>query len=244
MLTSVMSGLRNVRRYPELEGRRVLITGMTTSRGLDVARGLAEAGCRLIVQIEAAADAESAALLEVLSHTAAELRATQEPLDTDAAVVRFAQGAAQAYGGLDVVVNLIPLNPDAVDPSATPEDIEAMVADALSTACLVTRVAANRMSLTWSEGLILNVALARPAETPSQAAILHCVRASLAAMTRVEAAAWAGKGLRINAIGPPAGADAAAEPDVAALALHLASEQGKSLSGLVFDADGVANRRC
>ncbi len=255
ILTSVTSGLRNVRLYPELEGRRVLITGMTATQGLDVARGFAESGCRLVVQIEAEPDAcaESAALLEVLSHTAAELRATQEALNTDAAVVRFAQGAAQAYGGLDVVVNLIPLKPGAIDADTSVDDIEAMVSDALRTACLVTKVAANRMSLTWTDGLILNVALAQSPRTRSQAAVLDIVRAALSAMTRVEAVKWAGNGLRINAIGPAAydPSSAAAcdfalsnEPDIAALALHLASERGKSLSGLVFDAEGVAARRC
>jgi 3-oxoacyl-[acyl-carrier protein] reductase len=63
-------------------------------------------------------------------------------------------------------------------------------------------------------------------------------------MTAKEARAWASQGIRVNAVGPcvlgSAGAALSNEPDVATLALHLASRKGRSLSGHVFDADGMA----
>ncbi len=53
--------------------------------------------------------------------------------------------------------------------------------------------------------------------------------------------------MRINAVAPrvatgaaSAGACLTSEPDIAALALHLASKKGRNLSGHVFDAEGVA----
>ncbi len=255
MLTSVLSGIRNVRLYPELEGQRVLITGLTTRQGVDVARGFAEAGCRLVVQVDGTSEteAESSALLEVLSYTAVELRATQGTLGSAQEAVRFAQGAAQAYGGLDVVINLIQLDAVTLAADATIEDIEGIVSDVLRTACLITKVAANRMSLTWTEGLILNVVLSPAAQSPTETALHRFVGGTLATMTRVEASNSADKGIRINAIGPR-GVDESAgrttcsnlsrEPDIAALALHLASKRGATLSGHLFDATGVATRRC
>ena len=93
MLTSVVSGIRNVRQYPELEGTRVLITGISTDVGVDIARGFAEAGSRMVLQMvpgtdEDAAD-KSAALLQILSNTATEIRANEQPLTTADQIVRF-----------------------------------------------------------------------------------------------------------------------------------------------------------
>lgn len=260
MLTSVVTGIRNVRQYPELQGARVLVTGISAASGFDIARGFAEAGARLVVHSLPATgpDAEetTTALLQVLANTATEIRASEQPLDTADTTVRFAQGAAQAFGGLDAVVNVVVPKRGRIGAAATVDEIEDAVSDCLQQACLVTRIVANRMSLTWTEGLILNAVLAPTPLTRAEAAFNSILRQALATMTRVEAGTWAQKGIRINAVGPRAnagsfghaGADQgkglASEADVAALALHLASKRGQSLSGHVFDAAGVAERRC
>jgi 3-oxoacyl-[acyl-carrier protein] reductase len=261
MLTSVVAGIRNVRQYPELQGARVLITGISTDAGVDIARGFAEVGSRLVLQMTPGAEPDSeqksAALLQVLANTATEIRATEQPITDGDAIVRFAQGAAQAYGGLDAVVNVIVPLAGRLTHSATVDDIEDAVLDTLRSACLVSRIAANRMSLTWTEGLILNAVLTPKARTKADAAFNSILGEALATMTQVEAGNWAAKGVRINAIGPRAASDLtgdcgkrrgasclSGEADIAALALHLASKRGKSLSGHVFDAEGVATRRC
>ena len=261
MLTSVVSGIRNVRQYPELERARVLITGISTDVGVDIARGFAEAGARIILQMQSSAASDGAetatALLQHLANTASEIRATQEQLTSSDITVRFAQGASTAYGGLDAVINVIAPPTGILSSSATIDDIEVAVSDALRSACLITKIAANRMSLTWTEGLILNVVMAPVARTKADAAFASILGQALATMTRVEAGNWAPKGIRINAIGPRSGngmnaslqnksecKGLSSEADIAALALHLASKRGKSLSGHVFDAEGVATRRC
>ena len=63
------------------------------------------------------------------------------------------------------------------------------------------------------------------------------------------ATGYAQRGIRVNAVGPSstvagAGAALASEPDIAALALYLASRPGRTLTGQVFDAAGVARRGC
>jgi NAD(P)-dependent dehydrogenase (short-subunit alcohol dehydrogenase family) len=261
MLTSVAPSIRHVRRYPELEGARVLVTGVSATTGVDIARAFAEVGSRLVVQIAPARcddeAATTAALLQVLANTATEVRASEQPLDDADAIVKFAQGAAQAYGGLDAVINIITPPTAAFSSTASVDDIEDAVSASLRTACLVTRIAANRMGLTWTEGLILNAVLGPAPRTRAEAAGNSMLGLALATMTRVEAGTWAAKGLRINAIGPrgnlAATGDCAGrtgapclscEADIAALALHLASRRGQSLSGHVFDAEGVATRRC
>ena len=262
MLTSVVSGIRNVRQYRELENARVLVTGVTAETGIDIARAFAEVGGRLVVQMAPGGDVggqeRNAAVLQMLAGSAAEIRATEQVLGDSDAAVRLAQGAAQAYGGLDAVVNIIVPDLSRIRRSMSVDEIEDAVSDALRAACLVTRIAANRMSLTWTEGLILNAVLAPAARNEAEEVFLSILAQALAAMTRVEAGTWAAKGIRVNAVGPRDGLGSGTvagrrrdgscgltgEADIAALALHLASKRGQSLSGHVFDAEGVAGRRC
>jgi NAD(P)-dependent dehydrogenase (short-subunit alcohol dehydrogenase family) len=83
--------------------------------------------------------------------------------------------------------------------------------------------------------------LTPPTKGPAQA--FACVaKAALAAMTRTQAEEWAGKAIRFNAIAPQsadprAEPSLAGEPEVAMLALFLASGRGKALSGQVFEAE-------
>jgi NAD(P)-dependent dehydrogenase (short-subunit alcohol dehydrogenase family) len=96
------------------------------------------------------------------------------------------------------------------------------------------------MSLTWTQGLILNVATlaGRPARAGRAFATL--AKSTLVDMTRAQAEEWAGRGIRFNAIAPETAMASpprlTGEADVASLALYLASEQGKTLSGCVFEA--------
>jgi len=244
MLTSVVEARRGVLGgfiYPELEGKRVLITGLTATAGVDVARAFADHGCRLIVQIPEPSP-ETDALLEVLAGGAEEVKASHASVTTPEEAVRFTQGAVMAFGGLDIVVNLIPLDRSDLDAGASVADIEDLIARRLQGALQATRVAANRMGLTWSNGVILNVLAAQAPNGGAEAAMIGIARGVLAAMTRQEALYWERDGVRINAIAPPSGlsgAPVASEGEVAsgvaALALYLAAGRGSELSGLVLD---------
>ena len=144
-----------------------------------------------------------------------------------------------------MVVNLVPLARAAPPADATTADIERIVADRLTVPCLLSKVAANRMNMVLTEGLILNVASAgaRPRQGPAQA-FASVLKSAMTAMTRTQAEEWAGKAIRFNAIAPqtvqvPAQRGLAGEAQVAALALYLASGRGKALSGHVFEAEAA-----
>ena len=102
------------------------------------------------------------------------------------------------------------------------------------------------MRMTLTEGLILNIVVLEGPVAGQSAIIAAMMRATLAAMTRTEAQTWAGNGIRINAIGPrvslpgeKAPVALASEPEIAAIALYLASNRARGLSGHVFQAEGV-----
>lgn len=241
MLMSVMEGARTALRFPELAGKRVLITGLTGACGVDVVRAFADHKARLVLQFDEAS-AETQAIAEIAAPAALDIQAFGPVDRTQDDVVQFARAAVQAYGGLDAVINLVPLSLSHLDGSATPAEIERIVGARLLLPHLIAKVVANRMGLLWTEGLILNVAmLPKPVQGPLLA--LACViKAALTALTRAQAEEWAAQGVRCNAIAPqtalmPGEPCLAGEPDIAALALYLASGRGKGLSGHVFEAE-------
>ena len=235
----------------ELHGARVLITGLDASTGVDLARAFADLKTRLVVHTTDLSP-EITALMALLSQSASEIKLYTNAISSAQAAVQFAQTAAQAYGGLDAVINLATISSADMRGIASERDVEDLVSAKLSPLAHITHVAANRMCVVMSEGLILNVLTMPHAQSGRETAVAAIARTALAAMTHKEAHTWADKAVRINAIGPRvvAGGNAASgacltnEPDIAALALYLASRRGKTLSGHVFDSEGVAARNC
>lgn len=226
----------------ELSGARVLLTGLSNAQGVDIARAFAEVKCRLVVQTGDLTP-EVTELVALLSQNASEFKLYTNAIDKAESAVRFAQAAQQAFGGLDAVINLQNITAAEMRTIGEDHEVERLMASKLVPLTHITRVAANRMRVILSEGLILNVLeMPRPANA-REAAIAGYARTALAAMTKGEASQWADQAVRINAIGPRTHAEAgtgaclASEPDIAALAIYLASRRGRTLSGHVFDCD-------
>ena len=238
MLSSTLEGLELDLDYPDLVGRRVLVTGVSSAVGVEVARLLAEHRVRLVMQ--ASVDTPQVHVLgKIVSRSAMDVRMFTGALPTPDAILKFARLAAQSFGGLDGVINITELR-EPVDGSAA--SINDAMADMLSLPCLVSRVVANRMRTAMIEGTILNVVAAPASASMRTRTVAGIARSALAALTRGEAATWSSHGIRINAIAPSTdilgsrgGACISGTPDVATLALHLASARGGNLSGLVFE---------
>jgi 3-oxoacyl-[acyl-carrier protein] reductase len=248
MLMTVIGKGPSASNYGELAGIRVLINGLSPTCGVDIARAFADHRGRLVLHSHKPAS-ECDVLAAVLAESAAEVEHfTGAYLDAESAI-KFAQTAARTFGGLDAVINLIPITSRELRSANGLEEIEDMVARKLSLPLQISRVIANRMRVLMTEGLVLNVMTVEQPRNSAEAALAGIARSALAAMTRGEATLQAAHGIRVNAIGPSGtspddGAYLASEPDIAALALYLASKKGKSLSGHIFDAQGVAARRC
>jgi len=244
MVMGVVEHRVDTAQQADLAGSRVLITGLGSRHGVEIARAFAEQGCRLGLQSpEMNGDRE--VVLELLAADAEEVHLSEAAITSDSAALKLAQWAAGACGGLDVVINLARLDDAGLAPDAGELDIEDRITATLGAPFRITQVIANRMQLTWKEGLILNVVTQGPAETRAASHLGRIARAALAALTRQEAARWAGSSVRVNAV-VPAGepgcmpgafeAGLASENEIAELALRLASGQGRDVSGLTFDA--------
>ena len=233
----------------ELQGARVLLTGLSTSTGVDVARAFADLKARLVVHTTDLSP-EMTALVALMSQSASEIKLYTDSITSADASVRFAQTAAQAYGGLDAVINIQTITAAEMIGVSSEAAVDRLVSAKLTPLAHLTSVTANRMRVVLSEGLILNVLTMPHPENGRETAIAGITRTALAAMTKAEAQTWAQHGIRINGVGPRVmmagaftdGACLTNEPDVAALAIYLASKRGRGLSGHVFDCDGVAAR--
>jgi 3-oxoacyl-[acyl-carrier protein] reductase len=241
MLMSVIEGACSAPAYPELAGKRVLITGLSSSCGVDIARAFADHKARLILQFDEMSE-RTQAIAEIVAPTALDIKAFGPVACQADAVAQLARAVMQAFGGLDAVINLVPLAPAELGTAASVDEIERRIAARLLLPCLIGKIAANRMALSYIEGLILNVAILTPPMKGPAQAFASVAKAALSAMTRIQAEEWAGKAIRFNAIAPEtahasAEPSLAGEPEVAALALYLASGRGKALSGHVFEAE-------
>lgn len=224
---------------PAMVGKRVLVTGVTSQNGVDIARSYVEAGARVILQCDETSPAMQA-MAELLAPQAAELSVHAVSLRTSGEIVAFARAAAAEFGGLDMVVNIVDLDAGMPPSGADFTAVEAAVSDVLLKSCLVARVAANRMRLTMTDGVVLTVATFSDNANASQLAFAQVARSTLVSMTRREAEAWADQGIRFYAVAPDVSGlgerrMAATETDVAQLALFLAAGKGASLSGVTLE---------
>jgi len=249
MLMSVaeraISGLTTMPVYPELAGSRVLITGVSRRTGVDLASAFADHKTRLIVNF--ADDCpEMQALAELMTLQAMDLRIFHDDLAKAEEVTRFIQTAARIYGGLDAVINFLHLPAGEIAANADYCDVEKHVAAKLLAPCLISRIAANRMALIWSQGVVLNIVTMDDAGSNADIAIAGVTKAALSTMTRKQALEWSDQAVRINAVIPEvltqsksSGDSLSSQTDIAALALYLASSRGAKLTGHVFDADST-----
>lgn len=250
MYMSVIAREAGAETYPELAGARIALSGISTVQGVDLARSFADRKASLMVQTDERTP-EMVELVALLASSANNLTLIDVPFSKSSSPTRFAQRAAEQLGGLDAVINLVSVTRTELAAVSSLDEIEDLIVAKLGPVREITEVAANRMALTWSEGTILNAVLAPAPQTDREAAILGMLRQALAAMTADLARRWSGEVVRVNAVGPKAttldkmsGACLTSEPDIAALALYLASRKGRTLTGHVFDAEGVARRGC
>lgn len=222
-----------------LVGKRVLITGVTSRAGTAIAGRFVDEGCRVILQCDEASPITQA-LAETLAPVAAELSVHAVIAGSAEDALTFARAAVAEFGGLDIVVNIVELDGYEQATGADYQAVESAVSEVLLKTCLVSRVAANRMRLMWTEGVILTVATLSAGATQHERAFAQVVRSTLVAMTRAEAEAWAEQGIRFNAVAPDVlnvvtQPNSGSEGDVAQLAVYLAAGHGRALSGQTFD---------
>lgn len=244
-----------------LDGKRALITGATKGIGADIARTFAAAGAKLILSGRDRADlrsAESALTGEFgsqIATAATDLAGYDAPLT-------LAHRAADAFGGLDILVNSAGISHPEPAIDTDPDKFDATIAINLRAPALLAAAVGKVMVDQGTGGSIVTVASAA-ALAPLPDHYAYCAsKAGLVMATKVLARELGQYGIRANSVCPTVvltemgqrvwGEESKAAPmlariplgrfavprEVSDTVLWLASDAASMISGVDIPVDG------
>ncbi len=240
-----------------LAGRKAFVTGAAQGLGAAIARGLAEAGARVVLTDVDAAVAAVAAGLRDAGH---DCIALQLDVRDEAAFQRCFDTAVQRFGGIDVMVNnaaLTPCTPLWDIPAGEWDDVMAVNLRGCFFGCRI----AGRHMRERGAGCIVNLASIAGQQASAATGVHYAAsKAGMLALTRSFAQALAPHGVTVNALAPAAvkspvldamdplqqQAVAAGIPigrfgspqEVAAAVVYLASPASAFMTGATLDLNG------
>jgi len=180
-----------------LKGKTALVTGSTSGIGLGIAKSLAGAGARIVLNGFGDAEgpkAEIAALGVEVAYHGADM---SKPAEIEA-MVQFAQAK---FGSLDILVNNAGIQHVAPIEDFPPEKWDAILAINLSSAFHAIRLAMPAMKkANW--GRILNVASVHGLVASAQKVAYVAAKHGLVGLTKTVALETAQTGITCNAICP------------------------------------------
>jgi gluconate 5-dehydrogenase len=182
-----------------LAGRKALVTGASRGIGQALAIGLARAGADVAV---AARDLHTLKRAEE-AVTEAGRKSLAIAIDVrDVSAVRWGvEDAAESLGGLDILVNNAGVE-QVCDSLEIDEPLWDRIVDTNLKGAFFCAQAAARLMAATRGGAILNVCSLTSEVGVPTAVPYGASKSGLLGITRALAAEWAGRGIRVNGIGP------------------------------------------
>ena len=245
--------------YPELKGKRVLVSGSGTGIGRGLALAFAQAGADVAVHYShsAAGAAQVVAACQALG-----VRAAAFPADftSVAAVQDLARAAIGFLGGIDVLVNNAGITMNRAFTEVREVEFDTLYAVNIRALFFLTQAAVRDM-LPRGRGCVINISSVHAFEGMPEHSVYAGTKGAIVTFTRQLAVELAPQGVRVNAIAPGAvevenfrRSDPQFDPaavgrtipagfigqpaDVGAVALFLASDAARYVVGQTWIVDG------
>jgi NAD(P)-dependent dehydrogenase (short-subunit alcohol dehydrogenase family) len=179
-----------------LEGKTAIVTGSTKGIGLGIARAFVREGAQVVVNSRSAEDCA-----KVGRELGPAVTAVPADLSRSDEIRRLAAEAVAALGRVDILVNNAG-QPRVAPSESLPEADYRYTLDLNLNGCFVLTQEVVRGMLSAGSGSIIHVS-SMNGSVPFPQRLAYCVsKAGLNMMTKVMAAEWAARGVRVNAIAP------------------------------------------
>ena len=241
-----------------LSGKSAIVTGSASGIGREIALTLAADGASVTVADRNLEGAEAVARQIIESGGAA--RAAQVDVTNSGQVDAAVEGAAAAYGSVDILVNVAGFGFNSPIVDMREEDWDLVLGVNLKGQFLCARAAARRMIRQGNGGRIVNIA-STAANNARYAGGAYCAaKAGVVQLTKVLALELGEYGITVNAVGPgftetPATVESSDEyrtnflaqvpagrsgrtSDIANAVLFLASPSAEYVNGQAIYVDG------
>lgn len=197
-----------------LHGRNVLVTGASSGIGQAIAVRFGEEGANVAInypksaagareteeEVDAAVDRCHTALRGLQIRTAL---VKADVSNADEVARMFADTVAE-LGGLDIVINNAGIQVDAASDEMALADFDRVIAVNLRGAFLCAREAIQLWLAEWRPGTIVNVSSVHEVIPKPRFVGYSVSKGGLGNLTRTLALEYAGRGIRVNGIGPGA----------------------------------------
>lgn len=243
--------------YPDLSGRRVLITGGAAGLGFSMAEAFARQSCRI-----ALLDIDQTTLDRALhALPAGAVGHCGSVAEAGAVTAAFAR-MDDAFGGVDIVINNAGVSMNVPTLELSLQDWQKALDINLTGVFLCCQAAARRM-VPQCSGVIINISSIYGLVAAPDRLAYCATKSAVAMMTKGLAIEWADHGVRVNALAPgyvrtalveqlveahrlddralanrtPLGRLGTSE-EIADLAVFLASDKARYITGQVVGIDG------
>ena len=185
----------------DVRGKSAVVIGATGAFGKVACATLGRAGARLTATAGKAA--ELAALAEELSDAGIEARTVNRRPDSEAAAQAIVDAAAEAWGGVDILVVASGMNDVAPIGELTADRFEAVMAANVTGAWLIARAAGQRMIDQRRGGKVVLTSSARGKLGHPAGYSAYCAsKSAVDGLTRSLGCEWGRYGITVNALAP------------------------------------------
>lgn len=183
----------------ELTGKCALVIGGTSGIGLEIAKGLAQAGADVVA---------TGRRVDLVRAAAKEMRALgrkslETPCDVtdESTIKRLLDNACKEFGGVQILVNCAGRTKRTPTVDVADSEWDAIMETNVTGTLRACRVVGRHM-LERGYGRIINIASLSSFVALYEAAAYSASKAAVASLTKSLAIEWAGKGVCVNAIAP------------------------------------------